>query len=148
RGSSWRAIRPWQGSLVTVDVRRPAAAVSVTSVSNDLRAKEEALRRVATLVAGDAPPAEIFTSVSGETARLLGADAGAVAAYEGGSARIVGRWDTAGDVTSIRVGTVVALSDDSTLSRVYRTGWPARIDDYSRLRGETAEYVRAAGFSS
>src|SRR5262249_40875040 len=49
---------------------------------------------------------------------------------------------------SIRVGTVVALSDDSTLSRVYRTGWPARIDDYSRLRGETAEYVRAAGFSS
>jgi signal transduction histidine kinase len=117
-------------------------------VSTDLRAKEEALRRVATLVAGDAPPAEIFTSVSEETARLLGADAGTVAAYEGGSARVVGRWDAAGEVAFVPVGTVVSLSDDSTVSRVYRTGRPARIDDYWRLQGQTAEYIRTAGFTS
>jgi signal transduction histidine kinase len=117
-------------------------------VSTDLRAKEEALRRVATLVAGDAPPAEIFASVSEETARLVGADAGAVATYGDGSARIVGRWDAAGDATFIPVGTLVPLSDDSTVSRVYRGGRPARIDDYSRLQGETAEYVRTAGFGS
>jgi signal transduction histidine kinase len=125
-----------------------APPARVTMVSADLRAKEEALRRVATLVAGDAPPAEIFTSVSEETARLVGADSGGVAAFEAGSARFVGRWDAAGDVTLIPVGTVVPLSDDSTVSRVYRTGRPARIDDYWRLEGETAESVRAAGFLS
>jgi hypothetical protein len=46
-------------------------------MSTDLRAKEEALRRVATLVAGDSS-AESFASVSEETALLLGADAAAV----------------------------------------------------------------------
>jgi signal transduction histidine kinase len=120
----------------------------VTPVSTDLRAKEEALRRVATLVAGDAPPPEIFASVSEETARLVRADSGTVASFEGGSARVVGRWDAAGEVTFVPVGTVVSLSDDSTVSRVYRTGRPARIDDYDRLQGETAEYMRAAGYSS
>jgi signal transduction histidine kinase len=120
----------------------------VTPVSTDLRAKEEALRRVATLVAGDAPPAEIFASVSEETARLVRADSGTVAAFEGGSATVVGRWDAAGEVTFVPVGTVVSLSDDSTVSRVYRTGRPARIDDYDSMQGETAEYMRAAGYSS
>jgi signal transduction histidine kinase len=123
-------------------------AARVTTASTDLRAKEEALRRVATLVAGDAPPPEIFTSVSEETARLVGADSGGVVAFEAGSARFVGRWDAAGDVTLIPVGTVVPLGDDSTVSRVFLTGRPARIDDYSRLEGETAQFVRAAGFSS
>src|SRR5262249_8206254 len=83
-----------------------------------------------------------------ETARLVGADAGTVAAYEGGSARVVGRWDAAGEVAFVPVGTVVSLSDDSTVSRVYRTGQPARIDDYWRLQGQTAEYIRTAGFTS
>jgi signal transduction histidine kinase len=120
----------------------------VALVSHDLRLKEEALRRVAVLVAGDAPPEEIFASVSEETARLVGADAGTVAAFEGGSARVVGRWDAAGEVTFVPVGTVVSLSDESTVSRVYRTGRPARIDDYSSLQGQTAEYIRTAGFTS
>ena len=39
-------------------------------------------------------------------ARLVGADAGTVAAFEGGSARVVGRWDAAGEVTFVPVGTV------------------------------------------
>jgi hypothetical protein len=71
------AIRLLPVSSATADRRRLVAAGSVIRVSTDLRAKEEALRRVATLVAGDSS-AESFASVSEETALLLGADAAAV----------------------------------------------------------------------
>jgi signal transduction histidine kinase len=120
----------------------------VALVSHDLRLKEEALRRVAVLVAGDAPPGEIFASVSEETARLVGARSGAVVAFGDGSAEVVGRWEGGGEVNLIPVGTVVSLADDGTAARVYRTGRTARIDDYSGLRGRTAEEIRSAGFTS
>ena len=44
--------------------------------------EQAALRRVATLVAGGAQPAEVFEAVSAEVAALIGADGSALTRYE------------------------------------------------------------------
>src|SRR3954471_14330347 len=62
-----------------------ATAISNSDAHDELtRLAEEqaALRRVATLVAGGAPPAEVFEAVSSEVGALLSADASALSRYE------------------------------------------------------------------
>ncbi len=113
----------------------------------ELRNNEEALRRVATLVARNVPIQELFDCVSEESARVVGALSGAVAIYEGRTARVVGRWDRRGDVSGVPVGTVVSLDEEGATSRAYHTRRAARIDNYEGIPGRAAEAIRAAGFN-
>src|SRR5437879_7595368 len=53
-----------------------------TAMLEQLAEEQAALRRVATLVAGQAGAADIFAAVAEEVVRLLGADLGGVASYE------------------------------------------------------------------
>src|SRR5690349_18310794 len=108
-----------------------AKLVEVSRVANE----HKALRRVATLVASEASPERIFTSVSAEVARVLQVNATAVVRYVGdGTAEIVGRHNRdSADV--LPLGTRLPLDDGSALAQVARTAAPARIDDWG---GSTA----------
>jgi PAS domain S-box-containing protein len=101
-----------------------------------LATESRSLRRVATLVASEASPERIFTSVSEECARVLEVNASAVLRYENdGTATIVGRHNRdSADV--FRIGESLPADDDSALAQVRRTGAPARIDDWEG-RAET-----------
>jgi signal transduction histidine kinase len=111
--------------------------------------EQTALRRVATLVAAGPEPEAVFTAVAEEVGRLLGARAGATIRYDGNVARTVGRWSGADDLGGFEVGTVVPLDNSEGLTAVVaRTGAPARIDDYSDLRGEAAALMRRRGYRS
>jgi GAF domain-containing protein len=62
-----------------------ATAIANSQAHEDLRRladEQSALRRVATLVARGVPPAQLFEAVSAEVARLVPADAAALARYE------------------------------------------------------------------
>jgi GAF domain-containing protein len=62
-----------------------------------LATEQTALRRVATLVAEDASPADVFEAVSAEVAQLVGAQAAALTRFEDdGMLRVVGDWTSAG----------------------------------------------------
>jgi signal transduction histidine kinase len=119
-----------------------------SSGSADAVAEEQAaLRRVATLVASGAEPAAVFGIVAEEAGRLLRARSSATIRYDGDVAVTVGRWQEGDAVAGFEVGTVVPLTEsDGMTAVVARTGRPARIDDYDRVRGRAAELLRAHGY--
>jgi len=92
-------------------------------------AEQAALRRVATAVAAEAPPEEVFELVAREVAGLLSADWGFVVRFEGGGiGRSVGSWR--GPRVPVPSRAVFELTDASATGRVFRSGGPARVDDY------------------
>jgi signal transduction histidine kinase len=107
-------------------------------------AKEQAaLRRVATLVARETPPEDVFAAVAKEVGEVLEVDATHLGRFEGESAIIsVGQW---GRYPSVAVGARFALDGDSVSARVLRTGRSARMDGYGDAPGVIAATVRDLG---
>ena len=115
--------------------------------------EQAALRRVATLVARQPSPAEIFAAVTEEAARLLHLDNAHLIVYERDqTATVVGSWNLRGQ--PMRVGTRVPVEGDNIIGRVFRTQQPARIDDYSDATGQwprtsvPSGFARRSGFRS
>src|ERR1700761_2394785 len=107
--------------------------------------EQAALRRVAMLVARGAGPDLVFAAVTEEAGRLLGADLTGLTRYDAdGVTTVVGTWARAGPGVPA-VGTRVNPSEPSVSGLVFRTGRPARIDDYDDVTGETADIVQKAG---
>jgi signal transduction histidine kinase len=109
-----------------------ATAIANAQAREDLRRvadEQAALRRVATLVAAAAPPAEVFASVAEEVGRLLQVDRAFVARYEADqSVSIVAGWSSTG--ATLPVGARGPVDDGSVSDLVRRTGEAARIDAY------------------
>jgi signal transduction histidine kinase len=135
-------------------VARFAQLVS-TSISNvESRAKVErlateqaALRRVATLVAQDASPADLFAALAEEVGVLLGVDAASILRYEADStATVVAGWSD-GPV-DLPLGERLPLDGQNLASEVYRTGAPGRKGDYGDASGAIAATVRRLGIRS
>ena len=129
---------------------RTAAALAAENerLQRALRARlaeEAALRRIATLVAKQHAPEEVFTLVSQEVARHLDADASITVRYDApGSATIVATGHPHLG-TSLEVGSRVVLVPDTSLERVQATGAPARIDSFEGVPGDYAAQMRAIG---
>jgi len=107
--------------------------------------EQRALRRVATLVAGQHEAAEVLAVVAEEVARHLAADAAMLARYEGpAAATVMADWSAPG-LEPVPVGAALALDDASALARVQATGVPARVDAYEELQGDHGEEMRRLG---
>ena len=132
------------GAVATQAGRRAAGSEQARGV---LAEEQAALRRVATLVARQSSPAEVFAAVTEETARtarLLHIDSAHLIVYERDqTATVVGSWNLRGP--PMPVGARVPLEGDNIIGRVFRTQQPARIDDYSQASGLVAENVRSIG---
>jgi signal transduction histidine kinase len=73
-------------------------AANTARVRGELAAEQAALRRVATLVAREVPPADVFAAVAREVGELVGADATHMGRYEPGGAVVgVASWSRTGD---------------------------------------------------
>ena len=106
------------------------------------------MRRVATLVAGDPDPSEVFAVVCAELGALLHVKSTNLCRFEGPrTARVVGAWHEHG-APIIAAGRDVPLDGETALVKVSRSGRPERIDDYTGLSGELTEILRAAGIAS
>ena len=129
------------GVVATQVGRRAAGSEQARGV---LAAEQAALRRVATLVARQPSPAEVFAAVAEEAAKVLHLDSAYLVVYERDqTATVVGSWNLRGP--PMLVGTRVPLEGDNIIGRVFRTQQLARIDDYSDASGPVAEMVRAIG---
>ena len=126
-----------------------ATALSNAEAREEVRRladEQAALRRVATVVARESPPGEVFAAVAEEVARIHDADAVRIARYDAdGTAMVVAEW---GEPTLLPVGACVGLEGENILSEVHRTGRPARVDDYATATGAIAASVRGGGISS
>jgi signal transduction histidine kinase len=111
--------------------------------------EQAALRRVATLVASGAPPAEVFSTVAAETGRLLSADFAGLSRFDAdGMATAVGMWLSMDAPWPIAVGDRLTLGGHNVPTLVCQTGRPARVDDYDKGSGAFAQAARGWGFRS
>jgi signal transduction histidine kinase len=127
--------------LVAIAISRAQAY----DVLRQLAEEQAALRRVATRVAEGAPANEIFDAVSSEIASALSLQGIEMARYDAGATATV--ISAFGD-HPFPAGSSLTLDDPSVRSTIFRTGSPARIDDYTVLRGAIAEDTRSTGFRS
>lgn len=110
--------------------------------------EQAALRRVATLVAGDAPPELVFQTVTEEVCRVLGIREAVLERYEGKTRSvIVGRYGSR-LAEDFDVGTVIKLEEGLAATQVLKTGAPVRVENYAELAGEVSRRVTAIGFRS
>src|SRR3954464_4582157 len=130
--------------LVATAVANAAAHAEVERLAEE----QAALRRVATLVAQEAPLETVFAKVAEEVARTLGETDSALWRddRDGTATAVAVRGPSVGPQVS--VGTRLSLDGDSVIAVVLREGRPHQIDDYSALAGSIAERAREFGMRS
>ncbi|HKR98786.1 MAG TPA: GAF domain-containing protein, partial [Candidatus Dormibacteraeota bacterium] len=112
-----------------------------------LTQEQAALRRVATLVAHQASPAEMFGKVAGEAAQIMRTDAVGMLRFEPDeTATLVAQSATPWDPPPL--GTRFTLDGDNVVTSVFRTSSAARLDDWSNATGATAAMARTLGIRS
>ena len=123
-----------------------ASGTSPGDGPGDLRLDEQAaLRRVATAVAQQRTPDEIFAVVTDEAGPLFGATASTLFRFEGAVGVAVSDWHTR-DALGVPKGLRVDLALESATGRVYQTGAPARVDSYDEIEVERIDGpLRALG---
>ncbi|MFL5963322.1 MAG: GAF domain-containing protein [Gaiellaceae bacterium] len=154
-------------AFLSFDITRPADAVALgvfvltalvvselsarssreRRVAERLAEEQAALRRIATLVAGGTPPAELFSAVADEVARLLPADGAFVAHLESDSSFVVlavGGRTTGG----LNPGERRQIEPPGPIAAVVQTGRPARTDEFEQASAQLKERIRESGVSS
>jgi signal transduction histidine kinase len=110
--------------------------------------EQAALRRVAMLVAKEAPSSEVFAKVAEEAATTIGGVDCALARDEGdGTITALGAFGE-GMLGTIGIGERFPVDGTSIVARVLQHGRPCRIDDYSTTTGTIAERGRQHGIRS
>jgi signal transduction histidine kinase len=113
--------------------------------------EQAALRRVATLVARGIRPVEIYSAVSEEVRRLIGADSAGIARFEPDGASVVVVGGVGGQVwDNLPAGSHVKLRDYLAPALVWRTGRAALVNEdlWKNAPGRIAEGLRELGFRS
>jgi signal transduction histidine kinase len=134
-------------AAVTAERTRAAAALAESEASQRALADEQAaLRRVATLVAGGAPPSRVFEQVTKEVARLLGMPGASLMRYDGArTATVVGAWSEEGK-PNLPIASTIDLDGDTVVAKVLRSGMPQRVERYEDARGDFAEQLQSFGY--
>jgi PAS domain S-box-containing protein len=127
-----------------------ATAISMAHARTNVQRladEQAALRRVATLVARESPPADVFGAVTEEVGRLLQVEDMKLVRFEpDATATVLASWGQ--DDAPTAAGTNWSLAGDSVTAVVHRTGRPARVDDYANVAGPLAKYLRSVGVRS
>jgi signal transduction histidine kinase len=112
-----------------------------------LAEEQAALRRVATMVARERAPEELFATVAEEVGRIGGAETAVIHRFDpDGSSTIVASYGSLRQ--SFWVGSRWSLEGNSVAARVYRTARPARFDDYPTSEGSIAASAQKLGIRS
>jgi GAF domain-containing protein len=137
--------------LVATAIANAATHTELEASRDDLRVLADlqaALRRVATLVAREGPPMEVFAAVTGELAWCLNAQHTTLFRYESDAeATLVA---TRHDDRSIEaaIGQRVSFRGENLARLVFDTGRAARMDSHDNVTGLAAAHIRQLGIRS
>jgi len=110
--------------------------------------EQEALRRVATLVAQAVPTANVFQAVTREVGLRCDADLARMERFETDrTVTAIAAWSRSGEA-ELAVGTRFPLEGASIAAQVYETGLPARVDSFEGATGPIAREAQALGIRS
>jgi signal transduction histidine kinase/CHASE3 domain sensor protein len=107
--------------------------------------EHEALRRIATLVARGASPAEVGNAAAGEMGRILGAEHAMITRYDpAGMVRAVGYWNDP-DAPAIMppLDGRWPVANETVADRVRRSGRPARMPSGFPGTGDIGRWIRS-----
>jgi GAF domain-containing protein len=113
----------------------------------ELVAEQSALRQVATLVAREPTPDQLFAAVAEQVARVFDVPHVRLVRYEPEGSVMVGGFSEV-DRELFPIGSRWSLETPGVMRIVRETGRPARVDDYAQMTGEVAAAVRGAGMRS
>jgi sugar diacid utilization regulator len=125
---------------------RPHESVDDAALHAEYRrlvAEQNALRRIATLVARGAEPSEVFDAVTHEIRRCVRATTAGLWRFE--TSEEIMFLAGAAELAKWPVGTRTPIDGDHLAAAVERTGKAARIDDFEKAIGPIAGCVRAVG---
>jgi signal transduction histidine kinase len=129
------------GAIATAQSRE-----EIEQLAAELAAEQDALRRVAELVAHGALPGEVLEVVVTEAARLVGVAFTTLLRFEPeGATEVVALHDPPDGVA---VGMRAPARGDGATQRVWRTGRPARADQLPSMSGTWAKVASSRGFRS
>jgi signal transduction histidine kinase len=120
-----------------------ATAVAKTQSHEHITALAEeqaALRRVATLVAEDAPATELFHAVTVEVGTLLGADFSGLARLEDGGVTPLAGWAAGGEYPPLPERWPLQAGDPVTA--IAEAQHSVRWDDWTGIAGPIAKFIR------
>jgi GAF domain-containing protein len=112
-----------------------------------LAAEQSALRRVATLVAREHSPEDLFATLAEELGTLLEVDASTILRYEPDSTgTVVAGWSDG--AIAVSVGERFALEGENLAAEVHGTGAARRKEGYDDAAGQIAATARERGIRS
>ena len=117
------------------------------SRAHELATEQAALRKVATLVAREPSPDQLFAVVAEQAAWIFDVPYVRLVLYEPDGSVVVGGFSD-GEDEPFPIGSRWSRDDPGVTATVRQTGRPARVDNYSQLPGEIAAVVRGAGMRS
>jgi signal transduction histidine kinase len=109
----------------------------------ELVAEQAALRQVATLVARESSPDQLFAAVTEQVARVFAVPHVRLVRYEPEASVVVGGFSER-DRELFPMGSSWPLESPGVIATVRQTGRPARVKDYEHITGEVASVARAA----
>ena len=113
----------------------------------ELVTEQSALRKVATLVAREPTPDQLFAAVAEQVARVFAVPHVRLVRYEPEGSVVVGGFSEDDD-EPFPIGSRWPLDSPGVTATVRRTGRPARVEDYAPMTGEIAAVARGAGMRS
>jgi signal transduction histidine kinase len=114
----------------------------------EVEAEQAALRRIAALLARSVAAEEVFDAVVDEVRLLMGVDRASLLRYEADKTATIAAVSAEADARIYVPRDKVSTDGHNVTSSVFRTGQPARIDDYTKATGEHARRYREAGVRS
>jgi GAF domain-containing protein len=128
--------------LVATAIANADARTEVVRLADE----QAALRRVATLVAQEAPQTDVFAAIADECGQLFGTEDIGMVRFDAGSQLALA---SSGMFRhAFPVGSRLPLGGDNVASRVFETGAATRVDDYAATTGVIAETARAVNIHS
>jgi GAF domain-containing protein len=115
--------------------------------ARELATEQAALRQVATLVARESSPDQLFAVVAEQVAQIFDVPHVRLVRYEPDGSFVVGGFSE-GDHEPFPIGSRWPLDSPGVTATVRQTGRPARVEDYTHVTGEVAAVVRDAGMRS
>jgi GAF domain-containing protein len=158
-GRPWGAVAVQSQGLLPLDTEERLAKFTelvATAIANaesrtelaQVAGEQAALRRVATLVAEEASPAQVFARVAEEVASVLGdVDCALVRDERDGTGSAVATWGSNASAL-FPFGARIPLDGDGVVASVLREGRPSRVEDYSAVAGTLGELAREIGIRS
>jgi PAS domain S-box-containing protein len=137
-------------TLSDITERREAEQRLVESerATRVLADEQAALRRIATLVAGEPTPTELFGRVTEEVGRLLGVPSATLVRFGSDHHVTAVATFTEPGTEGVILGARWSLDGDTVAARVHRSGRVERVDSYESAGGPLAHRLRSLGFRS